>query len=90
LLAKAVITPNQYDARNVGIGKEGTFGTPAAPRTNVTATYNHYVGDPAAPLRFGKKFRKYVRQASRYWPTRANPNQPPLADPNQPYDYVRI
>jgi hypothetical protein len=84
LLAKAVISPNEYDARNARIRKRDTFGAPDDLKPHARDTYLEYKDkDPRiVGKNIGRKIKNYVAQASRIWPTATNPNRP--------WDYVRI
>jgi len=84
LLANRIITGDVYDASNARIHKSNVFGSPNQYRPYARETYDEY--KDKNPLivgqNIGKKIRKYVIQASRIWPTHAQPAQP--------FDYVDI
>jgi hypothetical protein len=84
LLANRIITGDEYDARNARIRKRNVFGGPGDDRPYARETYDEY--KDKNPLivgqNIGKKIRKYVIQASRIWPTHAQPARP--------FDYVDI
>lgn len=82
LLANAVITGDQYDARNARIRKRDAFGAPGASKLNARQTYEEYKDkDPLiVGYNIGKKIKKYVVQASSIWPTFAYPAQPAYLD----------
>lgn len=82
LLANAVITGDQYDARNLRIRKRNAFGAPGARKLNARQTYEEYKDkDPLiVGHNIGKKIKKYVAEASSIWPTFANPANPAYLD----------
>lgn len=82
LLANAVITGDQYDARNLRIRKRNAFGAPGAHKLNARQTYEEYKDkDPLiVGHNIGKKIKKYVAEASSIWPTFAHPANPAYLD----------